>query len=141
MPRVDCAGIDDVKVNQPLPAMNNVLVTITSAEIGEMKNGAIKAINWMLTLQEGDYQGRTVFHKTNFWVDPAELATWKQTGFDYRTPLKRFLEAVGATWDPTGFDTDPLLNMQLRVNVTQRTYEGDIFNDVKNPKPAEQPVS
>jgi len=146
MPRVNVGGLDSVQTRPPaLPEMKKVHVSVQKATLGDFKDGAIKFVEWALALMEGEFQGRTVIHKTNFDVDPAELATWKKSDFDYRGPLKQFLEACGGGWDPDGFDTEVYVGRELRVDITQRTYEGDVFNDVKRPRAlggvAEAPIA
>ena len=137
MARINVGGIDQVQTRPPaLPPLKTALVRVSGAEAVDFdgKGGKIRAINWELTVLEGQYANRKVYHKTNYDVDPAELATWKSSDFDYRGPLKQFLEACGGGWDPDGFDTENFIGRELTVDVTQREYEGELYNDVKRPK-------
>jgi hypothetical protein len=76
-------------------------------------------INWELTITEGEYKGKKLFHMTSL--------SEKATGL-----LKSFLEPCGVEIaDDNSFDPDEAIGAQIKVVVAHEDYDGQPREKIK----------
>lgn len=107
-------------------------VKVTDGELRESgpnsKNPGSEYINWELTIQEGEFADRKVW--TNTSLLPQALFA-----------LKGLMEAAGIdASSEIDFEIDHLIGKDVQVRLSQRTYEGEVQNDVKGFKKAGESV-
>jgi hypothetical protein len=119
---------------EPIPS-GTYAARVTDGEIRESgptaKNPGAQYINWEFTIQEGEHESRKQ------WMNTSLLP---QALFG----LKGLLAATGRYTQEQidgelDFDIDEVVGSQVKIVVAQRTYEGELRNEVKRVKPMGAP--
>lgn len=97
--------------------------TAESCELTKTKSGNGSYFKLMYRINGPKFSGRIVFGNIT-WENPNDVAV--RIG---KQQLAKLAQAVGLSTVP---DTDQLLNKPLRIKITQREYNNNIYNDVKD---------
>jgi hypothetical protein len=119
---------------EPIPS-GTYAARVTDGEIRESgpnsKNPGAQYINWEFTISEGEHESRKQ------WLNTSLLP---QALFG----LKGLLAATGKFSQEQidgelDFDIDDVVGAEVKIVVGQRTYEGELRNEVKRVKPVGAP--
>lgn len=110
MPRVN-VNLSDSKGFDPVPA-GPYNVSITKAEPRQTAAGQA-ALNWTLTIQEGDFTGQNLF-----------LFTMLEGKGTFKTKELLIAAGLDCSEDQLDFDTDDLLGIDITVTVSQEMVNG-----------------
>jgi hypothetical protein len=136
--RVDLSGTD--AGFDALPS-GRYVVKVTDGELrtsGEnAKHTGSEYINWELTVQTGEYEGRKVWQNTPWSHGTCECGDWKAGAL---IGLKSLLTATGI-WtdeqlnaDDFDFEIDEVIGADVKAVVALGEYQGEATNNVKRIK-------
>jgi len=118
---------------------------ITKVTDGEVRSSGPNAkhpgseyINWELTVQGGEYEGRKVFTNTPIGHGECDCSDWKAGAY---IGIKSLLAATG-NWDEAAlasddfdFEIDDVLGSDVKAVVSVSKYDGDDVNNVRKIRP------